>query len=223
MKVSIIVFPGTNCEEDTQDAFTSLGCDVTCIWHEETHKLNGDLVVIPGGFSYGDMLRSGAIAKLSPIIKELKAYASKGGMVLGICNGFQLLTEINLLEGSFIRNKNMKFISKNQPIKVIDNNNKLLSHLNKDDILNIPIAHMEGNYYASDETIEKMYQNEQILLKYCNTDGDIINVNGSAHSIAGICNSNKNVFALMSHPERAINEITGLTDGIKLLKGLIAQ
>ncbi|AGZ81804.1 phosphoribosylformylglycinamidine synthase subunit PurQ [Campylobacter fetus] len=220
MKVAIIHFPGTNCERDTQYAFDKLGCKTQIIWHKET-SVDTDLIILPGGFSYGDYLRTAAIAKFSPIMNAVVDHAKKGGLVLGICNGFQMLLETNLLDGAMRRNENMSFISKFHYLKIISNNNKFLSNLNNGDIVDIPLAHGEGNYYADDDTIKRLYDNDQVLLKYCDKDGNIVDINGSIDSIAGICNKNKNIFGLMPHPERAVESILGSQDGIKMLKGLI--
>jgi phosphoribosylformylglycinamidine synthase len=219
MKVGVVVFPGTNCDRDTKWAFEKLGADVDFIWHSEKELKNYDLVVLPGGFSYGDYLRSGAIARFSPIMKAVREYANKGGYVLGICNGFQILLESHLLPGGMTRNEGLHFISKFHYLKVIDNNNKFLQNLNVGDIINIPIAHAEGNYKVDEDTLKKMYDNGQVILKYCDKDGNKLNPNGSIDSIAGICNETKNVFGLMPHPERAMESILGGEDGIKMLEG----
>ena len=221
-RVSVITFPGTNCDMDTKWAFEELGCEVENIWHKQTELPNTDLVVLPGGFSYGDYLRSGAIAKFSPIMNAVKAHVNRGGFTLGICNGFQILLEAGLLPGAMKRNENLHFISKFHYLKVENNNNVFLSKLNVGDLVNIPIAHAEGNYYNHEDEIKKMYDNEQILLKYVDENGKIDNPNGSVDSIAGICNENKNVFGLMPHPERAMSSILKSSDGIKMLEGFLS-
>ena len=222
MNVVIIECPGTNCELDTKYAFEKIGANAQIVWHtQEKLPQDTDLVVLAGGFSYGDYLRSGAIARFSPIMNEVERFVSKGGYVLGICNGFQILLEMNLLEGAMKRNENLHFISKFHHLKVLNTNNQFLSNLNVNDILNIPIAHAEGNYYVSPDILKKMYDKEQVLLQYVNKDGDVYNPNGSIDSIAGICNEQKNVFALMPHPERAIEGILNSADGIKMLKGFL--
>ena len=220
MKVAIINFPGTNCERDTKYAFDLLGANSQIIWHKET-SINADLVVLPGGFSHGDYLRTAAIAKFSPIMGAVIEHAKKGGYILGICNGFQMLLELRLLSGAMNKNINLSFISKYHHLKVISNDNKFLSNCKKDEILNIPIAHGEGNYYVDENTLKSMYENDQILLKYCDENGEISNPNGSVDSIAGICDKNKKIFGLMPHPERAVEKILGGDDGVKMLKGLI--
>ncbi|SFV50630.1 Phosphoribosylformylglycinamidine synthase, glutamine amidotransferase subunit [hydrothermal vent metagenome] len=220
MEVAVLRFPGTNCEFDTQYAFEKLGYTTTLVWHkEERLPKDTNLVVIPGGFSYGDYLRSGSIAQFSPIMRAVIRYANNGGYVLGICNGFQILTEIGLLEGALKRNNNLHFISKHQKIKVINNDNVFLRKCKKGDILNIPIAHADGNYYIEDKGLKELEVNNQILLRYCDANGNRVIVNGSVTSIAGICNKERNVFGLMPHPERALEVILGSTDGIKMLQG----
>ncbi len=221
--IAILQFPGTNCDLDTKYAFEKLGCTTTIVWHKESElPSNVDLVVVPGGFSYGDYLRSGAIAQFSPIMSAVRDFAKSGGKVLGICNGFQILTEVGLLPGALKRNIGLHFISKFQTMKVINNTNDFLQKCEKDEILNIPIAHADGNYYIDEESFKELEANEQILLRYSNEKGEPIVVNGSVTSIAGVCNREKNVFGLMPHPERAIETILGSTDGIKMLEGLIA-
>jgi len=222
MKVVVAVFPGTNCEIDTKYAFEKIGCEVKLVFHKENElPKDTDLVVLPGGFSYGDYLRSAAIAKFSPIMNATINFANKGGKVLGICNGFQMLLEAKLLPGAMKRNKNTHFISKYQYLKVINNNNSFLRKLKIGEILNIPIAHGEGNYFIDDDKIKNLYDNEQILLEYCDEFGNEENPNGSVNSIASICNKNKNIFGLMPHPERAVEEILGSDDGIRMIEGFL--
>ncbi|WP_323588620.1 phosphoribosylformylglycinamidine synthase I [Aliarcobacter butzleri] len=222
MKISVLQFPGTNCEYDTKYAFEKLGCDVEIIWHKDDKiPSNTDLVVIPGGFSYGDYLRSGAIARFANVMESVKEFASKGGKVLGICNGFQILLEAGLLPGAMKRNDTLHFISKFHTLKVINNDNTFLSLRKKDEVLNIPVAHHDGNYYIDEKGLKELENNNQILLKYCDKDGNLVNMNGSVSNIAGICNKEKNVFGLMPHPERAIEDILGSTDGVNMLKGFL--
>ncbi|MBP7225154.1 MAG: phosphoribosylformylglycinamidine synthase I [Aliarcobacter sp.] len=222
MKISVLQFPGTNCEYDAKYAFEQLGCEVEIIWHKEKSiPADTDLLVIPGGFSYGDYLRSGAIARFANVMESVQEYASKGGKVLGICNGFQILLEAGLLPGAMKRNDSLHFISKYHTLKVINNDNTFLSLLKKDEVLNIPVAHHDGNYFIDDKGLKELEQNGQILLKYCDKDGNLTNMNGSVSNIAGICNKEKNVFGLMPHPERAIEELLGSTDGINMLKGFL--
>ena len=222
MKVSVLQFPGTNCEYDTKYAFEKLGADVEIIWHEET-KLpeNTDLVVAPGGFSYGDYLRSGALAKFAPIMDAVKTYAANGGKVLGICNGFQILTETGLLPGALKRNDNLHFISKHHHLKVVNNENSFLQELNVGEVVNIPVAHHDGNYFIDNDGLEDLQKNGQVLLQYCNEQGENQVLNGSVEQIAGVCNKEKNVFGLMPHPERAMEMLLGCDDGVKMLQGLL--
>lgn len=222
MNVSVLQFPGTNCEYDTQYAFEKLGCDVTIVWHKDTAlPANTDLLVIPGGFSYGDYLRSGAIARFANIMDAVQTYAANGGKVLGICNGFQILLEAGLLPGAMKRNDSLHFISKFNHLKVINNDNTFLSQLEVNDVVNIPVAHHDGNYFIDESGLKELEANGQILLKYCNEKGDIENLNGSVSQIAGICNKEKNVFGLMPHPERAMEELLGCDDGVKMLQGFL--
>ena len=220
MKVTILQFPGTNCEYDTQHAFEKLGASTEIVWHkEESLPQDTDLLVVAGGFSYGDYLRSGAIAKFSPVMKAVTAYANKGGNVLGICNGFQVLTEAGLLPGALKRNDNLHFISKHHHLKVINNDNVFLEKLSNNDVVNIPIAHHDGNYFIDQDGLKELEINNQILLRYTDSTGEVQNPNGSVDSIAGICNKEKNVFGLMPHPERAMESILGSDDGIAMLQG----
>ena len=222
MKVTILQFPGTNCEYDTQHAFKELGADTEIVWHkEESLPADTDLLVVAGGFSYGDYLRSGAIAKFSPVMKAVSQYAQRGGKVLGICNGFQVLTEAGLLPGALKRNDGLHFISKHHTLKVVNNDNIFLEKLNKGDVVNIPIAHHDGNFFIDSDGLKDLYANNQVLLTYSDESGADKNPNGSVDSIAGICNKEKNVFGLMPHPERAMESILGSDDGIKMLQGFL--
>jgi len=222
MKVSVLQFPGTNCEYDTKYAFEKLGAEVVIVWHEETTlPLDTTLIVIPGGFSYGDYLRSGALAKFAPIMDAVKEYASKGGKILGICNGFQILTETGLLPGALKRNDNLHFISKHHHLKIVNNDNAFLQELAVGEIVNIPVAHHDGNYFIDTIGLEELEKNDQILLQYCNAKGENQVLNGSVAQIAGICNKEKNVFGLMPHPERAMEMLLGCDDGVKMLQGLL--
>ncbi|WP_104697239.1 MULTISPECIES: phosphoribosylformylglycinamidine synthase subunit PurQ [unclassified Helicobacter] len=214
--IAILQFLGTNCERDMQYAYAEkLNQEVAIIWHKEkslpTHT---KLVVIPGGFSYGDYLRSGAIARFSPIMKAVIEYAHNGGLVLGICNGFQILTESGLLPGALKRNSNLSFISKNQELIIKNTDNKFLQSYQVNQEIILPIAHADGSYFADQETLASLEENHQILLTYKN------NPNGSLMDIAGICNKDKNIFGLMPHPERAIEPILGNDIGIHMLKSL---
>jgi len=223
MKVSVVQFPGTNCEYDTEYAFKKLGAEVEIVWHKATEfSADTDLVVVAGGFSYGDYLRSGAIARFSPVMQAVVAHAEKGGKVLGICNGFQVLTEAGLLPGALKRNEGLHFLSKHHHLKVASNDNVFLDKLNENDVVNIPIAHHDGNYFIAEDERKALYDNNQVLLHYCDENGNIVNPNGSVDAIAGVCNKEKNVFGLMPHPERAMESILGSDDGVKMLEGFFA-
>ena len=228
MKFGVIIFPGSNCDRDIIHVLKNvMDQEVQEIWHKETSLAGfekNDCIVLPGGFSYGDYLRSGAIARFSPIMQSVIEFANKGGYVFGICNGFQILCESGLLPGALLRNKDRLFICKNVFIKPATQNSALTCALNKNDALKIPIAHAEGRYYADEKTMEQLKRNDQILFHYCNIDGEITsesNINGSYENIAGICNSSRNVFGMMPHPERAAEEILSNTDGRKLFDSII--
>lgn len=224
MKFGVVTFPGSNCDQDMIYVLEDiLGQKVERLWHKDTDLKGVDFVVLPGGFSYGDYLRSGAIAKLSPIMGEVVKHANKGGYVMGICNGFQILTEAGLLDGALLHNTNQKFICKNIHIKPVTKNTAITKGL-KDRAYKIPIAHGEGRYYADTQTMEKLKANDQILFTYCdeagNTD-DVSNPNGSLESIAGICNEGRNVFGMMPHPERAADEELANTDGKEMFLSIL--
>lgn len=228
MKFGVVVFPGSNCDDDMMHVLgTVLGEKVEKIWHKETSLSGfskGDCIVLPGGFSYGDYLRAGAIASFSPIMKSVIEFANKGGFVWGICNGFQVLCETQLLPGVLLRNSNQKFICKNVHLRVETNNSPITATLRRSGVLKIPIAHAEGRYYADEATLKQLQQNDQILFKYCTLDGEITsaaNPNGAVLNIAGICNAQRNVFGMMPHPERASEEILGNTDGRGLFESLL--
>lgn len=223
MKIAIVQFPGTNCEYDTEYAFKKLGCTTQIIWHKETTlPEDTELLVIAGGFSYGDYLRSGAIARFSPVMDAAVHYADQGGKVLGICNGFQVLTEARLLPGALRRNDKLNFISKHQHLKVASNNNAFLNQCSVGEILNIPIAHHDGNYHIDSDGLKELYANDQVLLHYCDEHGDANNPNGSVDAIAGIANRERNVFGLMPHPERAMEALLGSDDGRRMLEGFLS-
>ena len=222
MTVAILCFPGTNCERDTVYAFEKAGAKTAVVWHSET-KLppKTDMVVVPGGFSYGDYLRSGAIARFAPIMHEVHNFAKNGGKLFGICNGFQILLEAGLLPGAMRRNENLHFISRFQPLKVISTANRFLSKLKESQVISMPLAHAEGNYYIDADGLKSLQDNDQILLTYCDAEGRNANVNGAEMSIAGVCNRSKTVFAMMPHPERAIDELLGGKDGLQLIKSVL--
>jgi len=224
MSIAVLFFPGTNCEQDTKYAVEKLGYKAEVVWHKESIlPKDTEAVIVPGGFSYGDYLRSGAIAKFSPIMQEVVRFANGGGRVLGICNGFQILLESGLLPGAMKRNENLHFISKFANLKVISNENSFLSLTKNGDLLNMPVAHADGNYNIDPESLKKMYDNGQVILKYASDNGEELNLNGSVDCIAGVCNSTKTVFGLMPHPERACENSLGGEDGNKLLKGFLSS
>ena len=224
MKSSVIVFPGSNCDRDVAVALEKFQIKNQMIWHEEGSLPKSDLVVLPGGFSYGDYLRTGCIASKSRIINDVIKHANKGGLVLGICNGFQILIESGLLPGVLLRNKNLRFLSKNIFLKVININNQFCLNYNKKKIIELPIAHNEGNYFAKDDLLKSLKDNELIAFKYCDSDGninEISNPNGSSNNIAGILNQNKNVLGMMPHPERLIDPLLSGQDGSIMFESLL--
>ena len=224
MKSSVIVFPGSNCDRDIAVALEKMQFKNKMVWHKETSLPKSDLIVIPGGFSYGDYLRSGAIAGKSLIIDEVIKAANSGCLVLGICNGFQILTETGLLKGTLLRNKNLKFINKDVNIKVINNNTKFSKKFKKDEILKINIAHNEGNYFTDKNHLEELNKENLVAFKYCDEKGNIneeANPNGSLENIAGIFNQKKNILGMMPHPERMIDKSLSGEDGSLFFKNLI--
>lgn len=214
MRVAIIRFLGTNCEFDTAYAFEKLGVKAQIIWHED-EKFEADLVVLPGGFSYGDYLRSGAIAKFANAMRGVLAHAKKGGFVLGICNGFQILLELGLLKGAMKHNENLSFISKNQPLKVASNDNALCKNFAANEVISLPIAHGDGNFFANERDLGFLQDKDLITLRY------VGNPNGSLDDIAGICDESKKIYGLMPHPERACEDILGTSVGLTMLKGFL--
>ena len=224
MKSSVIVFPGSNCDRDVAVALKKLQFKNQMVWHKETRLPKSDLIVLPGGFSYGDYLRSGAIAGKSLIIDEVIRAANDGCLVLGICNGFQILTETGLLKGTLLRNQNLKFINKDVQVKVLNNETKFSNKYKKDEVLKINIAHNEGNFFTDSKHLEELKKENLIPFKYCDEKGNInenSNPNGSLENIAGILNSNKNILGMMPHPERMIDEIISNKDGVNLFSSLL--
>ena len=224
MKSSVIVFPGSNCDRDIAVALEKLQFKNKMVWHKETSLPKSDLIVIPGGFSYGDYLRSGAIAGKSLIIDEVIKAANSGCLVLGICNGFQILTETGLLKGTLLRNKNLRFINRDVNIKVLNNQTKFSSKYKSNQILKINIAHNEGNYFTNSKHLDQLKKENLIAFKYCDENGNVnesSNPNGALENIAGIYNTKKNILGMMPHPERMVDDIISNTDGINLFSGLI--
>ncbi len=224
MKSSVIVFPGSNCDRDIAVALEKMQFKNQMVWHKERSLPKSDLIVIPGGFSYGDYLRSGAIAGKSAIIDEVVKAANSGCLILGVCNGFQILTETGLLKGTLLRNKNLKFINKDVNIKVINNQTKFTKKYKSDQILKINIAHNEGNYFTDKNHLKELKEENLIAFKYCDNKGNInqdFNPNGSIENIAGIFNSKKNILGMMPHPERMIDGLISNTDGENLFSSLL--
>jgi phosphoribosylformylglycinamidine synthase subunit PurQ / glutaminase len=226
MKFGVVVFPGSNCDDDMMHVLgTVLGQPTVKIWHKDAElPADVDCVILPGGFSYGDYLRCGAIARFSPIMQAVVEFASNGGFVFGICNGFQILCEAHLLPGVLLRNANQKFICKNVFLKTITTNSALTADLDVSQTLKIPIAHAEGRYHADETTLAELVGNDQILFKYCDENGlytEGSNPNGTTLNIAGICNSKRNVFGMMPHPERASEDILGNADGRSMFESLM--
>ena len=224
MKSSVIVFPGSNCDRDVAVALEKLQFKNSMVWHKETELPKSDLIVVPGGFSYGDYLRSGAIAAKSNILSEVINAGKKGSLILGICNGFQILIECGLLQGALLRNSGLKFISKDIFIKVQSNKNKFFNKYKNDEILKLNIAHNEGNYYTDKKHLEELENNELIPVKYCDEKGNInssSNPNGSINNIAGIFNKSKNILGMMPHPERMSDKILSNEDGLGLFLSLM--
>ena len=224
MKFGVIIFPGSNCDMDMMFVLEKiLKQDVVKLWHKDTDLQEVDFIILPGGFSYGDYLRSGAIARFSPIMKEVIGFANAGGYVMGICNGFQILTESGLLPGALLHNTSHKFICKNTYLKPISKNT-LITNKYSNKAIKMPIAHAEGKYFADDKALKSLIDNDQILFKYSDIDGDInhnANPNGSLMNIAGICNKERNVFGMMPHPERACDRQLGNQDGKILFNSIL--
>lgn len=225
MQAAVITFPGSNCDRDLRTAIeTVTGKKPIALWHGETEIPNNiDLIGLPGGFSYGDYLRSGAMSARSPIMQEIKEFADKGKHIIGICNGFQVLTETGLLPGTLMRNKNLKFICKHVNLKVENSTSNFTKGYQLNQVIDVPIAHHDGNYFANEHTLKSLQDNDQIAFTYCDKNGNAnnnTNPNGSINHIAGIFNKNKNVLGLMPHPERVVDRLTGGTNGTTLFKTL---
>jgi phosphoribosylformylglycinamidine synthase subunit PurQ / glutaminase len=225
MKIGVVIFPGSNCDRDTLYVFGELlGQTVVPLFHKETDLQGVDMVVLPGGFSYGDYLRSGAIARFSPIMEQVISHAKRGGYVMGICNGFQVLTEAKLVPGTLLHNTSRKFICKNVYLKPQTTQTLLTRGLSTEEVLQIPIAHGEGNYFIDEDGLKALNDQDQVLFRYCDAAGNITqegNPNGSLQNIAGITNKERNVFGMMPHPERAADDVLGNTDGLRILESLL--
>ena len=227
MKFAVVVFPGSNCDHDTYHAVKHvLGADATFVWHKDTSLSGAEVVVLPGGFSYGDYLRTGAIARFSPIMAPVVEFAAAGGPVLGVCNGFQILLEAGLLPGGMLRNRRVKFQCEQVHVRVEQIDTPFTCAARQGHVLQMPIAHGDGNYYAPPEVLEALEARRQVVLRYCDPEGRVVeeaNPNGSASAIAGLCNERRNVVALMPHPERACESVLGSADGLVMFESAVAS
>jgi phosphoribosylformylglycinamidine synthase I len=225
MKFGIVVFPGSNCDHDAYHATKHvLGQDAEFIWHKDTDLKGADVLILPGGFSYGDYLRTGAIARFSPIMREVQSFAAKGGPVLGVCNGFQILLEAGLIPGAMLRNRSVKFVCAHVHVRVEQTDTPFTCGARKGQVLRIPIAHGEGNYFATADVLAKLEASRQVIFRYTTADGDVTdeaNPNGSINGIAGLCNEARNVVGLMPHPERACESSLGSADGLVILESAV--
>ncbi len=225
MKFGVLIFPGSNCEHDTYHMVSKvLGQPAQFIWHQSKDLAGCDAILVPGGFAYGDYLRTGAIARFSPVMGAVKKFAASGGLVLGICNGFQILLESGLLPGAMLKNQGLKYVCRHVCIRVESSATPFTVSLHKDQVLNIPIGHMEGNYYADAQTLSQLERNQQIIFRYSTAQGEITdgaNPNGSLFNIAGICNEGRNVLGMMPHPERASEKILGSEDGLLIFESMV--
>jgi len=225
MKIGVIVFPGSNCDTDMAHAWEQIsGRKVVMLWHKEHSLQNANLVVLPGGFSYGDYLRSGAIARFSPVMQEVHNFAAKGGLVMGVCNGFQILCESGLLPGALLHNDSHKFICSNVYIRAEHNQSPFTRNVPLGRALKIPIAHGEGKFYHHADELSQMEKNGQILFRYCDENGNVTkesNPNGTLNNIAGVCNSSRNVFGMMPHPERCTSSVLSNTDGEYIFRSVL--
>ncbi|WP_421773223.1 phosphoribosylformylglycinamidine synthase subunit PurQ [Gracilimonas sp.] len=221
----VVVFPGSNCDHDAYHAMKHvMNCEVKFLWHKDTDLSGIDFLIIPGGFSYGDYLRSGAIARFSPIMQEVVKFAEKGGPVMGICNGFQILLEAGLIPGAMMHNQKLKFVCKNVFIRCETMDSLFTSSLEKGGVFDIPVSHGEGNYFIDQAGLKSLQDNDQILFRYCDANGDLTeeaNFNGSIDHIAGICNEGRNVLGMMPHPERAMEKILGSEDGKPIFESIL--
>lgn len=224
MKFGVVVFPGSNCDHDAYHVISKhVGQPVDFIWHQETELAGFDAVIIPGGFSYGDYLRAGALARFSPVMRSVKEFAGAGKFVFGICNGFQILCEAGLLPGVLMRNRGLHFICKHVDLRVENSNTPFTNLVDSDRVLSIPVAHAEGNYTCGDATFNELEENGQIVFRYCTPEGEVTddaNPNGARSNIAGICNRDRNVLGMMPHPERACEELLGSNDGRDIFRSL---
>ena len=226
MKFGIVILPGSNCDHDAMHVTkTVLGADAEFLWHKDTDLKGADCVIVPGGFAYGDYLRAGALAKFAPIMEPIKRHAAAGGLVFGICNGFQVLTEVGLLPGALMRNQHLRFIGRDVFVRTEETDTPFTSELQRGQLMRVPIAHGEGNYFADDALLDELERNRQVIFRYCDAEGRLTgdaNPNGSARSIAGICNRARNVVGLMPHPERSSESLLGCADGLGVFRSISA-
>jgi len=226
MKFGVVILPGSNCDHDALHVVNDiLGGEAVVLWHKDTDLKGVDCVIIPGGFAYGDYLRAGALAKFAPIMEPIKRHAASGGLVFGICNGFQVLTEVGLLPGALMRNEHLRFVSRDVLLRVEETDTPFTGELNAHQVLRMPIAHGEGNYFAGDDILDALERNGQVVFRYCDAQGRITreaNPNGSARNIAGICNRDRNVLGMMPHPERCSEALLGNSDGLGVFQSIAA-
>ena len=226
MKFGIVILPGSNCDHDAMHVTsTLLGAQAEFLWHKDTDLKGADCVIIPGGFAYGDYLRAGALAKFAPIMEPIRRHAAGGGLVLGICNGFQVLTEVGLLPGALMRNQHLRFLGRDVFIRTEQTDTPFTSQLNAGQILRTPIAHGEGNYFAEAAVLDELEHNRQIVFRYCDDEGRLTaaaNPNGSSRNIAGVCNRERNVLGMMPHPERCSEALLGNADGLEIFRSIAA-
>ena len=227
MKFAIVVLPGSNCDHDALHvARDVVGAEAELLWHKDTDLRGADCVIVPGGFAYGDYLRAGALAKFAPVMEAIRKHAAQGGLVLGICNGFQVLTEAGLLPGALMRNEHLRFVSRDIRLRTEQTNTPFTSALAPGEVLRMPVAHGEGNYFADDAMLDELERNGQIVFRYCDAEGRVTaesNPNGSARNIAGVCNRERNVMGLMPHPERCVEQMLGNVDGLGIFKSIVAS
>lgn len=227
MKFAIVVLPGSNCDHDALHATKDiLGEEAELLWHKDTDLRGADCVIVPGGFAYGDYLRAGALAKFAPVMEAIRKHAAQGGLVLGICNGFQVLTEAGLLPGALMRNEHLRFVSRDVRLRTDQTNTPFTSALAPGEVLRMPVAHGEGNYFADDALLDALEDNGQVVFRYCDAEGRVTrdaNPNGSARNIAGVCNRERNVMGLMPHPERCVEQMLGNVDGLGIFKSIVAS
>jgi phosphoribosylformylglycinamidine synthase len=224
VKFGVVIFPGSNCDHDAYHVISKhVGQPVSFVWHKETDLSTYDCVILPGGFSYGDYLRAGALARFSPVMASVKEFAARGGLVLGICNGFQILCEAGLLPGALMRNRDLHFRCEHVRVRTESTDTPFTNELERGDVLRLPIAHAEGNYTCDDATLEELQREDRIVFRYCDAEGNVTdeaNPNGSRDSIAGLCNRARNVFGMMPHPERACEDLLGSSDGRGVFRSL---